>query len=107
MIMDLGKIIKLLRISAGLKQETLAAKLGVSANYISLIENNKREPSLAFLRNLADELDIPLGMLFLEVDKVKFAKSPEKSELLSRIRDLVLALEQARLHAEKLKDHES
>ncbi len=99
--MDLGKIIKLLRISAGLKQETLAAKLGVSANYISLIENNKREPSLTFLRGLADELDIPLGMLFLEVDKSRFVSAPEKKELLSRIRDLVLDIERARLQEEK------
>ncbi|SRR5258706_9547217 len=105
--MNLGKIIKLLRISAGLKQEMLAAKLGVSSNYISLIENNKREPSLTFLRSLADELDIPLGMLFLEVDKTRFANAPEKRELLTRIRDLVLDLERARLEEEKSMENES
>jgi transcriptional regulator with XRE-family HTH domain len=107
MEMDFGKSIKLLRISAGLKQEDLAAKLGVTSNYISLIENNKREPSLSFLRGLADELDIPLGVLFLEVDKSRFVDKPEKRILLSRIRDLLFDIERLRLQEEASRENGS
>lgn len=100
--MDLGKIIKLLRTSAGLKQEELAERLHVSSNYISLIENNKREPSLSFLRELANELGVPLGLLFLEIDKAKFADAPERNELLMRLRDLLFDIERIRLQQQKM-----
>lgn len=95
--MELGKTIKILRIAAGLKQEDLAQKLGVSSNYISLVENNKREPSLSFLKAVAEELDVPIGLLFLDVDKSKFRDTPEKQELMKRIRDLILDIERLRL----------
>ncbi|HMH15683.1 MAG TPA: helix-turn-helix transcriptional regulator [Edaphobacter sp.] len=66
--MTLGNAIKMVRTAKGVKQLALAARLGVSPNYISLVEKDKREPSVGFLRKLARELRVPLGLFFLWQD---------------------------------------
>jgi transcriptional regulator with XRE-family HTH domain len=61
----LGNAIKLIRTARNLTQRDIAKKLKVSANYLSLIESDKRDPSLAFLNRLAAELGVPIAMLFV------------------------------------------
>ena len=63
--MTLGNAIKIVRTASGVKQGKLAEKLNISANYLSLIENGKREPSISFLRRLAAELGVPVGIFFM------------------------------------------
>lgn len=63
--MTLGNAIKLIRTARGITQRDLASKLEISANYLSLIESDKREPSLAFLNRLAAEFRVPIAMLFM------------------------------------------
>ena len=92
-----GKTIKFLRIAKGLKQSDLAERIKVSANYISLIENDKREPSLSLLKELASVLDIPVGLLFLESDMSKKDVSPQERDLLMKMRDLMVQIEMVRL----------
>lgn len=93
----IGKTIKFLRVAKGLKQSDLAERVKVSTNYISLIENDKREPSLTFLRELARILDIPVGLLFLELDMSKKEVSPQERDLLMKMRDLMIQIETIRL----------
>jgi transcriptional regulator with XRE-family HTH domain len=93
----IGKTIKFLRIAKGLKQLELAERLKVSSNYISLVENDKREPSLSFLKELASILDIPVGLLFLELDMSKKEVSPQERDLLMKMRDLIVQIEMVRL----------
>jgi XRE family transcriptional regulator, regulator of sulfur utilization len=93
----IGKTIKFLRIAKGLKQSDLAEQIKVSTNYISLIENDKREPSLSFLKELARNLDIPVGLLFLELDMSKKEVSPQERDLLMKMRDLMIQIETVRL----------
>ena len=95
--MGLGKTVKLLRVAAGLRQSDLAERLEVSPNYVSLVENDKRDPSLSFLRSLSDELGVPLGVLFLEVESNRSGRSPEEMMLLMRIKDIALEIERLRL----------
>jgi transcriptional regulator with XRE-family HTH domain len=61
----LGNAIKLIRTARHLTQRELAKQLKVSANYLSLIESDKRDPSLAFLNRLAAQLGVPIAMLFV------------------------------------------
>jgi transcriptional regulator with XRE-family HTH domain len=61
----LGSAIKLIRTARRVKQVELADKLNVSANYISLIEKDKREPSVSFLRNSAIHLGVPVSLFFM------------------------------------------
>ena len=72
-------------------------RIKVSANYISLIENDKREPSLSLLKELASVLDIPVGLLFLELDMSKKDVSPQERDLLMKMRDLMVQIEMVRL----------
>ncbi len=52
--MSVGRAVKFARVAAGIKQKDLAGRLDVSPNYLSLVENDKRDPSISFLRNVAN-----------------------------------------------------
>lgn len=92
--MTLGNAIKLIRTAKGVKQLTLAKSLNVSPNYISLLEKDRREPSVGFLKKLANELGVPVGLFFLWQDvDVKNANSQQRGELrdlLARIQAMYL-----------------
>lgn len=64
--MAVGKNIKLFRINANLKQKELAAKLDIEVSYLSLIENEKKEPSLSLLKKISKVLNVPMAMFFWE-----------------------------------------
>ncbi|AOS69314.1 helix-turn-helix transcriptional regulator [Bacillus subtilis] len=59
-----GEIIKEKRKKAKLTQKKLADMLGVSDSYISKIEKGKSLPSLKFLNNLADKLNVSIKYFF-------------------------------------------
>ena len=105
--MSVGRAAKFARVAAGIKQKDLADRMDVSPNYLSLVENNKREPSIAFLRNIASELTIPLGLLFLDVDSDLSEASPEERALLLRIQDLIFQIQQIRSKNEAADDGKS
>ncbi len=88
--MTLGNAIKLVRTATGIKQGVLAKKLNASANYLSLVENGKREPSISFLKRLAGALGVPVGIFFLwqEMNPVR-AEEPR----IDHLRDLITRLE--------------
>lgn len=64
--MKTGNRIKLLRTSLGLKQEHIAEYLGISREYVSMIENNERDASLNNLEKLADLFGVELSDLINE-----------------------------------------
>lgn len=51
------------RKSLGITQASLAARLGISASYLNLIEANRRTIGGALLKRVADALDVPIGEL--------------------------------------------
>ena len=58
----IGKRIRIIRELAGVRQNELARKIDVSSNYISLVENEKKEPSLKFIRKVSDEFGVPASV---------------------------------------------
>lgn len=56
--------IKRLRKEAGLRQEDLAAKVGVSRQTIIAIENDKYDPTLELAMRLARQLQTTVEALF-------------------------------------------
>lgn len=87
--MNLSMATKILRTAKGMKQKEVASKLGVTANYVSLVENGSREPSVSYLRGLARILGVPVGLFFLW-------EQPEPGPLGQRshqVRDLIAQLE--------------
>jgi transcriptional regulator with XRE-family HTH domain len=63
--MTLGNAIKLIRTARNVRQRDLAYSLNVSPNYLSMLEANRRVPSVAFLRRIASKLQVPAGLFLL------------------------------------------
>jgi len=83
--MNAGYAIKFVRNQRGLTIPKLAKKAGLSTSYVSLLENNARDPSLSALQKIAGALSVPLSVLIFvatppaELDPL----SPEIAEKLS------------------------
>ena len=68
--MQLGKAIKICREQKGLTRSDLAEKSDLSVSYISLLENNKRDPIFSKVERIASALGVPMSvLLFLATDK--------------------------------------
>ena len=65
----LGKKIREIRMSKGLKLAELAEKTGLSTSYISLLERDLTSPSISSLRKIAEALEIPLFHFLIEENK--------------------------------------
>lgn len=63
--MSIGKTIRILRAAHDLSQGKLARAVGVSPGYLSLVESEKREPSLGFLERVAAHFRLPVAYLLL------------------------------------------
>jgi transcriptional regulator with XRE-family HTH domain len=61
--MDIGKRIKKRRHELSLTQHDIAQKLGLTAQHISAIEQEKRLPSIALLEKIARELGVTIDYL--------------------------------------------
>ncbi len=59
-----GKRLKELRLEKGITQEQLAENLGLSANYIGMIERAERSTSLLKVFKLAKVLEVKMSELF-------------------------------------------
>ena len=70
---DVGSMLKAVRVKQGLSQRDLAAKAGVTNGMISMIEQNKHSPSVATLNRLTDGL----GMSFAEFFSLELASVPQ------------------------------
>lgn len=53
---NIGLTVRIRRFQLGFNQKELAPKLKVTPNYLSLVEHNKRTPSIKLLRKLFCEL---------------------------------------------------
>jgi len=75
----------------------MAERLGISQNYLSLLENNKAEPSLSLLKRISLTFHVPISFLLLEASVDFESDKPEVHALLKELRDLVHQLERARI----------
>jgi transcriptional regulator with XRE-family HTH domain len=62
--MNLGRTIRMCRTQRGLSQAELADRADCSVSYLSVLENNKRDPTLSMLTKIANALNMPIGLLF-------------------------------------------
>lgn len=72
--MDLGNVIKLIRTQKGMNQIDFSDLLGISQNYLSLIESNQKKPS-------DDKISIFAKSLGISKDALLFASSKIPQEL--------------------------
>ena len=67
-----------------MSQDELAGRLDVTRSYLSQVENG-RGPSLAFLRDVSREFEMPVALLLIEEDE-------KDSETLRELRRLLTQL---------------
>jgi len=60
---EIGRLVRDLRISAGMTQYDLAEAIGVNNSYLSRIENGERRPSTKIMRKMAQALNYPYDEL--------------------------------------------
>ncbi|WP_083262908.1 helix-turn-helix domain-containing protein [Merdimonas faecis] len=88
MMEGIGKRIKASRISAGLTQERLAEKVGISSTYLSAIECSVKEPKLSTFVRIANAIGASADDLLADVLSIKqYEQYIEREE---RIRKLPL-----------------
>lgn len=63
-----GKSIRIIRKSKKLKQEDLAVLCGVNQNYISDIENGKRNITMIKLFDIAEALNVDIEVIFQQTE---------------------------------------
>lgn len=93
--MTLGNAIKLIRTARNVRQRDLASELDVSPNYLSMLEANRRVPSVTFLRKIASKLQVPAGLFLLwaegNTSNLNKKQFDQVRELLIRIQAIYLA----------------
>ena len=86
--MTIGSTLKLLRTASNVTQSSLAKDLNVTANYLSLVENGRKEPSLTLLKRFSKKLDAPLGyFLWLALEE---NRSQEEIDLKRKMNELLI-----------------
>lgn len=95
--MNIGKGLRFIRVAAALQQKDMAQRLGISQNYLSLLENNKAEPSLSLLRRVSEQFGVPTSFLLWEEHADAKSEDPEVAKRYERLRQLVHELQQMRI----------
>ncbi len=72
----IGHAIKIARLSKNLNQKELAAKSGITDNFLSRIEAGSREPSWSTLQAVAAGLQVPVTVLTVLVEFDQHAVAP-------------------------------
>lgn len=79
--MKIGKALKLCRSARDLSLEIVAERAGISTSYLSRLENDKREPTLAMIGKVADALDVPVPVVvFLAAEPGELKGMDKKTE---------------------------
>jgi len=78
-INSVGANLRHRRMAAGLSLRQLARELGVSASFVSQIENSKSQPSVATLYAICSRLNISLDELFSNADRPASRPEPPVS----------------------------
>jgi transcriptional regulator with XRE-family HTH domain len=71
----LGKELKKARETAGLSQEKLAFEAEIDRSYVSLLENDRKSPTLDVLFRICDAMQIPASELIARVEKSRPRKA--------------------------------
>ena len=88
-MINLGIPIKKYRTQKNIKQTDLALLIDVTPTYISALENNHKEPSIALITKICEVLDVPKEILFWEAITSSIETKPEDKEILDVANSIV------------------
>ena len=78
--MKLGDTIKRLRKESSIPQKEFAQRCGITNTYLSLIENNRRPPGPKLLQRIAENLEVPVPIIyFLSIENEDIPDSKKES----------------------------
>lgn len=80
----IGDVLKRTRAIYGYKATEMSSALGISASYLSEIENNKKQPSLELLGKYANIYGVRLSSLILLSEKIEDAERTGKGTVVIR-----------------------
>ena len=100
LLIDLGTRLKMIRLYGQLKQKDLAKILNIPSPLLSMYEQGKREPSLAFLELFCNYFNISLSQLFA-FHKSNASKnfSIEQKEIIDDLAKVLTQLEKFKLNS--------
>ena len=61
-------VLRMRRREAGLSQEQLAHRAGLSMRFISLLEGSRHRPTLVTMHKIAEALDLPLSKMIRQAE---------------------------------------
>lgn len=88
---QVGRAIRRLREGQDLTQEELASRVGLTQNYICLIETGNRAPSAAVMAKLAESFELPLSFLMFLGEDFEAIKDNDIRSLAEEIGELIFA----------------
>lgn len=69
-----GTVLQKMRLKVGMTQEELALKAKVDRTYISMLEHNKKSPTLDMLFRLCQAMNIKASTVIAKVERLKTSK---------------------------------
>ena len=69
-MISIGRTLKRFRSEQQLSQKELAERAGLTPSFLSLVENDKRTPSLVVISRLADALSLPEEILLWDAVEI-------------------------------------
>lgn len=100
MAVTIGKAIKTIREAKGKPLGVLATDSGLSVPYLSLLESDKRTPSLDAIKRIAESLEVPIDV-FVLIGSGEDCSLTSTDDLTARLLRVVRRMESLRT---KLKD---
>ena len=90
--MTIGQILKHIRVNQNLSQKEMAEKLGISQNYLSLIESDKKEPTQDKIADFAKALNTSKEALLLAATDVPAELNEKDREDFIRLQKNIVSL---------------
>ena len=90
--MKIGNLLKLIRASKEYSQKEMAELLGISQNYLSLIESDKKVPRRNKIAEFAKQLNISKEALFLASSDVPEELSSEEKKDFQKLQQNIVTI---------------
>ncbi|SPD74274.1 putative transcriptional regulator [uncultured Desulfobacterium sp.] len=90
--MTLGRLIKLVRTHRNKNQNEMAELLGISQNYLSLVESEKKQPSAELISKFAERLEISHDALIFAASDIPAELDADGRKDYKRLQNNILSL---------------
>ena len=90
--MSLGHVLKLVRTHRVLNQKEMAAILGISQNYLSLIESDKKQPSPDVISKISKSLNVSNDALIFAASDVPIELNKNEKSTYKKLQNNIISI---------------